>query len=330
MAMTYQPFDPTKKPTTTEFAQALMKERARMHYTRRELADHCGVGQPVIERWERGESIPSVQQFKRLFGLRGMRRLAKTPPVWGWAGEAFMDGRFEEQRLDVVNTVKEMDERDPESRPPPLGFGEGLRRTREENEITLEQLGEILMVTGPAVGQWERENWCPVQENYDKLMEIFPELEAAISVGAVRKPEPQDIGKPVGREGMKFPRATTVDTMLQMTLEQSDRERNTPPPPPEPRWKDIDVSPAWQDPEEPEAPEPVEDKPLPVSELAKLAEMYANARLRAIKARRAENQAQIALTNASTDRRNADDEEREALALLDVAITEAAGPSGEE
>lgn len=317
-----------------------------MQFTRREVADHCGVSQGVIERWEHGESIPSVQQFKRLVGMKGMRRVGKTPPEWGWAAEPVVDGSgaWEAHKQKHTDLIRELEQQDPVPRPPPQSFGEGLRRIREENGVSQEALAELLDIEQASVSQWERDGANPVRDNLHKLFQVLPELEMAISVGAVRLPESRDIDKPVGPSGKKFPRASSVDTMLEIAFEQSDAEVAREPQRLKPRWTRRDI-PAEMDeidrladeigdptmPEEPAkvtASDPVPTERTPVisqiSTAIELSAAYARARVRTLKARRVAQAAMEALTNAQTDLKNAEDEEREALALLDIAIAEEA------
>lgn len=206
------------------FPEAFMRERARYQISRAQIAQHVGVGAGVIRRWERGEAIPNIQQFKRL--ISRLPKVAPFAPDWGRFGEAVLDGRLDAHRSELaafVEDAKRRGELDP--KPKAQTFGEGLKRCREENEVTQDELGELLGITGQAVSQWETEDCAPVIPNLEKLYQVLPELQAGVETGAVRRPQSQDKDVPVGN---RYPRASTVDTMLDMAFEQSDRERDRP------------------------------------------------------------------------------------------------------
>jgi len=210
------------------FHDALMRERARMQIDRRTVADRCGVGENVVKRWERGEAIPSRQQFKRLVTM--LRRVAPHIPEWGTFADEIVTGEDAPEREEYQGHARRENERldkiGADLRPPPESFGAGLRRVREENEVTQDELGEVLGLTGGAVGYWERDNAMPIQVNLDKLYTVLPELKAGVETGAIKRPVSKDMEMPGPVPGA--PRASSVDTMLEMAIEQSEAERERP------------------------------------------------------------------------------------------------------
>lgn len=298
------------------FPEALMRERARLQLSRREVADQCGVAQGVVKRWERGEAIPSTQQFKRLVGM--MVRLAPHAPDWGWAGAAVVDGRMLQQREEMAASLKELRESHVEPpRPPPQSFGDGLRRVREDNEITQDELGELLGVSGAAVSAWETDTNCPVQPNLDKLCEVMPELRAGFECGAIKRPASQDRPVPVGSNGRppgQYPRASTIDTALAMAIESSEDERARPPAPRPPR----------HDPPVPPEPPPIPAPLAPQLPLIELANAYAHARVNTLVARRTFEAVQLELQRAQKALDEAEAREKEAHGMLDLAVADEA------
>lgn len=175
--------DPTRPRTPTPFAIALQRERQRHHASRYEVADACGCSQRDVERWERGEAVPSVQQFKRLVGK--YRRLAATPPNYSTGTErtTLAEKALADIQRDALQTKEE-----PEKLPEPVSFGSGLKRIRLENKVSAATLGEIVGLVGTAIANWEADRNAPSQANLEKLYSALPELKAAVDVGAVNKP----------------------------------------------------------------------------------------------------------------------------------------------
>jgi transcriptional regulator with XRE-family HTH domain len=72
-------------------------------------------------------------------------------------------------------------------------FGQALKRVREDDGIVLSDLAVLLGVDQKAIRNWEQDLHPPVRENYEALLDYFPDLRNA--------PEPasRDIPKPVGQ-----------------------------------------------------------------------------------------------------------------------------------
>jgi transcriptional regulator with XRE-family HTH domain len=172
---------PARKPLSV-FAVALVQERARFRSTRHQVATQCGVQYSQVESWEKGESVPDVQTFKRLVGL--FRRLAATPPNWGGTGERAT--LADKAAIDIQREVQKIKE--PEKVPAPESFGSGLKRIRMANRMSLADLGEVVGLGGTSIANWESDRNAPYAYNLGKLYEVLPELKAAIEVGSVRRP----------------------------------------------------------------------------------------------------------------------------------------------
>jgi transcriptional regulator with XRE-family HTH domain len=163
------------------FATALLQERAKFRATRHTVASQCGVQYAQVEAWEKGESVPDVQTFKRLVGM--FRRLAATPPNWGDGARATL---ADKAAIDIQRDVQKIKE--PEIVPPPESFGSGLKRIRMANRMSLADLGEVVGLGGTSISNWESDRNAPYAYNLGKLYEVLPELKTAIDVGSVKPP----------------------------------------------------------------------------------------------------------------------------------------------
>lgn len=334
------------------FADAFMRERARFQVNRREVADQCGVAEGVVKRWERGDAVPNRVQFKRLVGM--MPRMAPHFPSWEGLGDRIVTGAAEEEREHNRQAVDQLTKRIGDSaaafvihKPEPQEFGVGLRRVREENEVTQEELGALVGVEQGTVSKWESAETTPVKENILKLLELLPELKAGMETGAIRRPKSQDIDKPVGSFGHKFPRASTIDQALDMALQQSDEEAKRPlfvEPKHESSWvSDMaglsigdaaenervaqslrGIRPLVNLPTTPADEEPVHPhyEPEP-SDANALAVAFVQARINLKRANVAVCNAVVALADAEAAAREAEQAVKDAEQLLELAISEA-------
>jgi transcriptional regulator with XRE-family HTH domain len=176
----------------SDFSEALVRERVKYQKTRDQVADMCGVSKAVVKRWEAGESVPNRGQFKALCNI--LRRMAHHLPSW----PATITADSQELK-DIARTWDTVEAKDPTPRPPAVSFGTGLRRVREENEVSQEAIAQILELHPTAIGQWERDETVPVRENFNKILEVLPELRVAINTGAVQPPKSQEKPVPPGQ-----------------------------------------------------------------------------------------------------------------------------------
>jgi transcriptional regulator with XRE-family HTH domain len=123
----------------------------------------------------------------------------------------------------------------------PRTFGEYLRACRERQKMRREEIAELIHVSHAAVWAWEEDTAIPVEENYAKLLALFPEL-------ADRpKPKVRDITKPLGRTGYKgspdpllgpepppgfVPRDTSIGFPEDASEGSAEAPVKAPPPPP--------------------------------------------------------------------------------------------------
>jgi transcriptional regulator with XRE-family HTH domain len=84
--------------------------------------------------------------------------------------------------------------------PEPKTFPESLRQERVRAGLTQDELGELLDVTGPAISQWEIGNITPVEESWERLKSVFPNL--------IPPPDRKNMSTPVGPKGMTRPTRT--------------------------------------------------------------------------------------------------------------------------
>lgn len=287
------------KVTSTPFSTALVRERARLQMDRAFVAKHVGCSAREVRRWERVEAIPSVHQFKKLIGI--IRRLSAHTP--DWAMTATMDGGLDAVRAELAEASRRADELGLDPKPPSQSFAAGLRRVREDNEITLDELGELLGVSGAAVGAWENELYSPVTINLELLFEVMPELKAGVETGAIRRPSTRDISVPVGNRA-------NVLSAVSMATKSSDDEIARP----------LVARVVHDD----DIEEVHIELPARRSTVTELAEAYGRARIKEVQARQRAYDAQVAVMQAEADEAEATRDTATALALLDIAVAEEA------
>jgi transcriptional regulator with XRE-family HTH domain len=168
------------------FHEALERLRVRRGWSFRELAERVGVSKAEVHAWCTGEGIPMPPQFSRLRNVC-FRELApyreQLEVQWDRAGGDDFSDAFTAGEPDAAQMERAKRELDAEvAQPaPPLPeqaptFGEALRRARVIEGLSQLELGEMLLVTSQAVGQWEHENNAPVRKLYDQLLDLFPVL----------------------------------------------------------------------------------------------------------------------------------------------------------
>lgn len=70
-----------------QLADRLCDERSRAGLTQTQLADAVGVGQPQVNKWEKGVNLPSVSRVPILAAALGL----KPEVVYRWIAEATGD-----------------------------------------------------------------------------------------------------------------------------------------------------------------------------------------------------------------------------------------------
>lgn len=306
------------KPERSIFAQALLQERLLRQYSRHQVADHCGIGVPQYERWEKGEGVPTVQQYKRLCGM--FRRLVATPPKYGDGARATLQDKAV---IDVQRELqREAPQQEPEKAPEPETFGAGLARIRRENKMSASELGELLGCGGTAVLHWEADRNSPAGDKVQRLYVILPELKTAVDVGAVKKPD-------IKRGAWSYERAEQTNAALPLPAEPAQPQLAIV----KPELKSESVKPTLntepapaiaeeRKPAQPAAPAMRVTKPG--DPVADASNRYASARLNWLRATKAMNAAMAALADARLAHEKAQREHDEAQAALDALVMDGA------
>lgn len=283
------------RPAASVFATALKQERARFQYSRHEVADQCGVSVGKIDEWERGESVPDPQRFKRLVGM--MRRLAATPPQWGDGSRSTL---ADKTALDIQKEVARIKE--PERVPEPEEFHIGLKRIREANGISRSAFAELLGLVSGAVGNWEANACGPSGDNIERIYELLPELKTAVDVGAVKAPV-------IARKTRgRTPKHLAEPAQPTLTLVKTE---------PEPVPVNDSVKP---EPIPEPAPQPVSYERAP--DLVSLSKRYGKARAAMLVSQRLVEELRGKLADAQVTYDKARAEHDEALAALDAVAAE--------
>lgn len=181
------------------FGDILRSERLKFNMSYSDVAPRAGVSRDTVKQWEENKGWPDRAQLKRLFGsFRRLRHFVHLLPQQlanQAQADASNDGEALPSQLAPVMPAPE---------PPARTFGGALRLLRLEEGLSQTELGELVGVVGTAVTEWERDGCVPVQENYDKLLELLPKLALAA------RPDSRDIAKPVGRAGRRDESAPIV------------------------------------------------------------------------------------------------------------------------
>jgi transcriptional regulator with XRE-family HTH domain len=211
----------------TVFSTRLRQEREKAGISTFEMARRCCADRADFEAWEDGTKVPTRLEFKRLIGsLRRMRffppdftllrRDEVVPPATLMAAAGLASAGEAAYEPDPASAVEPLPLPPEQVADPPATFGVALRRERELEDVDQETVADILGVSGQAVSFWENEVNCPVKENFDKLLALFPRLRHA--------PEPdwRDIPVPVGGGGrprlVEAEDPATVGDMLNQDL----------------------------------------------------------------------------------------------------------------
>jgi DNA-binding XRE family transcriptional regulator len=172
-------------------AQAMKKHQIDA----RAIAHKSKVSTNEIEEFLKGTRMPEPRTFARmLFTLPSMQHL--KPAI----REAY------QRRSRVVPATEELDfdaswlpapamAPAPSEAPLPTTFRERLRALRLRDELTEEDVAEMVEVTNQSVSTWETGVRTPIQQHYDALVALWPEL------ADVPAPSMQQIDKPGPKPG---------------------------------------------------------------------------------------------------------------------------------
>lgn len=103
-------------------------------------------------------------------------------------------------------------------------FHQALRSARRHNGLTMSELAELMGVHPQTPGNWEDATVVPIQDHYDKLVQLFPEIETA------EKPSSRDISKPGAPLGGWSATTSTAVPLVQKEQSQMAAPPIQPPP----------------------------------------------------------------------------------------------------
>lgn len=176
---------PAPVSTPAEWGATLRREREAAGRNVASLCDGVSVKQSRWRAFEDGSELPSRPEYHRM--CLQLRRMRLFPPP------AFPDKREAKPQDEPVPHVEPMPAAPTER--PAKTWGEGLIREREREEVTQDEIGQLVGVTGQAVSAWERGVAAPVEEHYEKVCQLFPRLRT------LPKPGSRDIPPPDGGRG---------------------------------------------------------------------------------------------------------------------------------
>jgi transcriptional regulator with XRE-family HTH domain len=209
----------------TTWGTACRLLRMEEGWSHRELGDRVGASKALVKAWENGDAYPDANHLKRLRGaMYRIKHYAHLLPQKEREADAQEARREEDEaiasgdkvRVEVpiwrrsFGTFVSEDGRLPPEADPAAGvhvpeaqaideprtFHEGLRYCRLFEGLRQEDVAELMRVAISTVSDWELGHSTPVQENYDRLVELFDALRNA--------PRPDGVQarpKPVGNRG---------------------------------------------------------------------------------------------------------------------------------
>lgn len=234
------------------FGHALRFTRMRAGLSFQQIANNVGARKGDVRRWEKDEAIPTRVQLRKLYStLKELRYYTdRLPPVLRVTEEQEFNAEFEKAKKKIgdvaftnalgprvtdaeiiaagVGTLIHSDAWEPpraapDEKPPPpfpraLTFHDALRLARLAAGLGQEELGELVGVVAQAVSHWELGVAVPIQDHYDKLIEVFPHLTRA------PKPASRDMEKP-GKPAGSSPPPTPTPTSTTPTTPSTWKER---------------------------------------------------------------------------------------------------------
>lgn len=193
------------------FAEALKRERIRRNDSVANMCKHMAFKHDEYMRWEAGEAAPNSDAFSRIAAwhpplrrfyqdILCMRQMLNAGALQVSLGEV---AGVKTPNLALVRpaapSASSAPPAPPPDKPPPAAnlprwnsFGQALTYLREAARMTQSEIAEMLSITRGAVSIWENNGSAPTLDNYDQLLELFPELAQA------PKPAVRNIPKPPG------------------------------------------------------------------------------------------------------------------------------------
>lgn len=162
--------------TEEELARELAKSLENLKITARTVAHKAKVPVSEVEDWVAGRALPSVRAFARVVYVIPQLRYLKP-------------------RL-IAAQQKNEPPKLPDPPPERRSFATQLTLCRTEDDLTQEEVANLLLVTGQAVSAWETGASLPVKMHHAALIDLWPSLADCL-------PAPvQDIDPPDGGAGL--------------------------------------------------------------------------------------------------------------------------------
>lgn len=177
---------PSADAAQITFGKALYSAREKQGVKRHTIAELCGVTYKTVKLWERDQNVPVRENYDKLLGI--FSELKDAPqPKWQDRPKPTGGGTTTEPAVakpEIPQVVRRS-----------AAFGDALRSVRIASGMSQKDVADLVGVTDNAVHGWETNEYSPVRENYEKIIELFPSLKY--------EPEPdwRNIQKPVGRSG---------------------------------------------------------------------------------------------------------------------------------
>jgi transcriptional regulator with XRE-family HTH domain len=202
----------------TTWGTALQKCRVGVDLSYKDVADRVGISKALVKTWERGGGYPTVTQLKRLYGsMSSLRRFENLLPRENQADVEVE--RAADQGVAPGQSVTEAPPPPPQEIDEPRTFPAALRLTRLLEGLHQHEVADLIGVEQSTVSTWERGDATPIQEHYDRLVDLFEHLRELPRPAGIR-----DIPKPRGPQGMTFEapvgatRASTRDTEIRASI----------------------------------------------------------------------------------------------------------------
>lgn len=208
------------------FHEALAIAMRNKGYNDHKLATGVSVSAARVALWRSGREAPTKSEFGRVCAhFREMRahpparfgehasppqrarvaNVALAPGALGpgdYGPDSFGGCDYSPLPDEHGRRATEEQVRAEEARAAPT-FGASLRRAREAERMSQEELGAILDVNHSSVSGWEADSYAPIRAHYDALVALLPALRAAPEPDwrDMAKPGPQAVAEPPGRPG---------------------------------------------------------------------------------------------------------------------------------
>lgn len=166
------PSAPPPAPQASDLAVRLRAYREREKLSQYDLADMLQVGQTAVSQWERGVSEPRAEKRPQVDGLLdgSWKPSPKAPP----APEPAALPRTAQRTVYLWRLPVGVERK---------AFGPALAEAREKHGLSRVELSELLGVGRSTTLSWESGEHVPLQEKYNAIVELLPEMRFAGAPG---------------------------------------------------------------------------------------------------------------------------------------------------